>query len=603
MENQTKLSDNAIFLNKVFGRHVSGSIISIFGVMAQVMANSIIAGRFFGAQGLAVMSVVAPFYSLFSTVGALSGVGGAMVASHAVARDDDKAANHAFTTSIILSAVIYIFVAALCLIFLDRLIVLLGCAPPVFDSTKKYAIIYILGSYGTALMYIPYNFFKLVGKLQLLKVMYLAMAAMNIILDLIFIALLDDIDAIALGMVISTFVISVLGVKFLLPDFKIILPRKKSLKLLLRFRLSSNLKKLLRLGLPSALNNLLTFFRLIVMNRIVVAVAGSSGLAAFSVFTALENFSLIFLSGLAQATASFVGVFSKEMDTVSVRRIEIRAHLIGAIFILPMMAGLLIFPTEICNFFGIYDSYRLDLARTATEIFSFSLPFSVCCYLMFSYYQASGLTNLANLLIFSRSFLFLVGPAYLLTPIYGINSVWYSMTIASIAPLVLMLFAIPYYSKRGLSGVFLQNLSAEKSGKYISFAVKANVDSIIDSVEKIADFCKQNQLSKKEIMLVRLSMEEMMISISEHSELKAEDVMDVRILLIQRSDDLMIVLRIRNGGKLFNPIQYYENMKDKEDLDALGIEMIVNAADAIHYKKTFGVNNLTVIIERKGDVN
>lgn len=599
MENQTKLSDNAALLNKVFGKHVSGSIISMFGVMAQVMANSIIAGRFFGAQGLAVMSVVAPFYSLFATIGALSGVGGAMVASHAVARDDDNAANRAFTASIFLSAGIYIFVAALCLFFLDRLIVLLGCAIPVFDLTKKYAIIYILGGYGTALMYIPYNFFKLVGKLQLLKIMYLAMAAMNIILDLIFIELLGDIDAIALGTVISTLVMSTLGVKFLLPDFKITLPQKKSLKLLLGFRLPGELKKLLRLGLPSALNNLLTFFRLILLNNIIVAAAGSGGLAAFSVFSSLEKFSLVFLSGLAQATASFVGVFSKEMDTVSVRRIEIRAHLIGAIFIVPMIAGLLIFPTEICNFFGIYDNYRLGLARAATEIFALSLPFSICCYLMFSYYQASGLTNLANILIFSRSFLFLVGPAYILTPIYGINFVWYSMTIASIAPLVLMLFAIPYYSRRGLSGVFLQDLSAEKTGKYISFAVKANVDSIIDSVEKIADFCKQNQLTKKEIMLVRLSMEEMMISISEHSELKPDDVMDVRILLVQKMDNLMIVLRIRNGGKLFNPIQYYENMQDKEDMDALGIEMIVNAADAIHYKKTFGINNLTVIIDRQ----
>ena len=66
---ESTLSDNDIFLKKLFNKHVTSSIISMFGVMASVMANSIIAGRFFGADGLAVMSVAAPFYFIFATIG------------------------------------------------------------------------------------------------------------------------------------------------------------------------------------------------------------------------------------------------------------------------------------------------------------------------------------------------------------------------------------------------------------------------------------------------------------------------------------------------------------------------------------------------------
>ena len=104
-------------------------------------------------------------------------------------------------------------------------------------------------------------------------------------------------------------------------------------------------------------------------------------------------------------------------------------------------------------------------------------------------------------------------------------------------------------------------------------------------------------------MLVRLSMEEMMMSITEHCfENNPAENMDVRILIVTQADDVMIVLRIRNGGKLFNPINYYEKLSEEDPLamgDALGISMIINAADAIHYKSTFGINNLTVIIDRK----
>ena len=111
-------------------------------------------------------------------------------------------------------------------------------------------------------------------------------------------------------------------------------------------------------------------------------------------------------------------------------------------------------------------------------------------------------------------------------------------------------------------------------------------NNLVRSDFKIADFCKQNDLTKKEIMLVRLSMEELMMSIKDHCfEENVDETMDVRILIIKKLDDFMIVLRIRNGGKLFNPIDYYERLQEDDPLamgDALGIAMIIKAADAIH---------------------
>lgn len=592
--NETTLSDNDIFLKKLFNKHVTSSIISMFGVMASVMANSIIAGRFFGAEGLAVMSVTAPFYFIFATIGSLTGVGGSTLTSYALGRDNIKGANETFTLSAILSAAISISVGVICLIFLKPILYMLGCSDAIFETSYIYAAIFVVGGFGITMFYLPYNFFKLTGRLKWQTNLFLGMAAANVILDIVCVEVFGmGIEGIAFGTVISSIGASVLGLKLLV---------KNDFTLVRKFDKKSALK-LMKLGTPSALNNLLVFLRLAIMNRVIVAAAGSVGLAAFSVFSALENFSLVILAGLAQATSAFVGVFTKELDTVSIRRIEIRAHIIGMVLIGIFMAVVLMFPAEICIFFGINDGEQLEVASNAAFIFAFSLPPSVCCYLMFFYYQAAGFTNLANILIFCRSFLFLVAPAYFLTPIYGLSATWASLTIASVSPLLMMLIAMPYYFKKGYSGVFLQDLHAEKDGTYISFAVKTNTDEIIDSVDKIAAFCKQNELTKKEIMLVRLSMEEMMMSIKDHCFAEnADETMDVRILIIKKFEDVMIVLRIRNGGKLFNPIDYYQKLAEEDPLamgDALGISMIVKAADAIHYKTTFGINNLTVIIDRK----
>ena len=589
------MNDNDILLKKLFNKHVVSSIISMFGAMASVMANSIIAGKFFGAEGLAVMSIVAPFYSLFSTCGALSAVGGSTLTSHALGRDDNKKADEIFTLSLFSCVGIYIIVAAICFIFLEQLLYLLGCSQNIFMAAYDYAEIYIILGFGTTIIYMPANFFKLIGKLKHLTEMFIGMAIFNIILDIVFVKVFDmNIAGIALGTVISSICATAFGMKHLITgenSFKIV-----------RITDYNSIKKIFKLGTPSALNNLLNFFRLIIMNRIIAAIAGDIGLAAFSVFSALEKFSLVVLTGLSQATSAFVGVFTKEADTVSVRRIEKRAHIIGLILIAVMTFAIMIFPENICNLFGIYDGKKLFIASQAAYIFAFSLPPSVFCFLMFSYYQSVGFTNLANILIFSRNFLFMVLPAYLLTPIFGLNAVWYSMTIASISPLIIMLIAMPIYFKKGYSGIFLQDLKAERNGNYISFAVQTNLESIIDSVEKIADFCKKNNLNRKDIMLVKLSMEEMMISIAEHCfDNKPDENMDVRILIVTNSDDIMIILRIRTGGKLFNPIDYYERLSETDPLalgDALGISMIIKAADAIHYKTTFGINNLTVIIDR-----
>ena len=593
---ENKLSDNDIFLKKVFNKHVSSSIVSMFGAMAAVMANSIIAGKFFGAEGLAVMSIGAPIYSLFSTLGALAGVGGATLTAHALGSDDTKKANEIFTLSFFLCAGIYFFVALICFMFINDLIYFLGASEQIFSAAYEYTEIYILLGFGTTIIYMPANFFKLVGKLKFLQTMFLGMAAANIILDVVFVKVFDmGISGIAWGTVISSIVSSVFGMIFLVTgknSFKFVRPQN------LNF-----VKNLLKLGTPSALNNLLNFFRLLIMNRIIVAEAGRIGLAAFSVFTSLEKFSLVILLGIAQATAPFVGVFSKENDSVSIQRIEKRAYILGFAFIIPMMILMMIFPTEICYFFGIYEAHTLKVAENATFIFAISLPPSVFCYLMFSYYQSAGFTNLANILVFCRTFLFLVVPAYLLAKFYGIHAVWYSLTIASLSPLLVMLITFPYYSKKNYSGILLQKNFDENSVRYISFVVKTNLNSIIDSVEKIADFCKKSELTKKEIMLVKLSMEELMISITEHCfEKNPDENMDVRIWTMKNDNDLMIILRIRNGGKLFNPIDYYERLSETDPFalgDALGISMIIKAADSVHYKSTFGINNLTVIIDRE----
>lgn len=578
----------------LIARHVGASILAMLGAMAGSLANSALAGIFFGAAGLAVMSVVMPFYFLFSVIGSLVGVGGATAAAHSLGRDDAAGADGAFSLSVWLCLGLSFLLGAGGSLCLQDMLYVFGATPEIHGAAYDYGMVYIWGGVGTALFYLPFNFLRLAGRLRLIIGLFMGLAVLNIVLDLFFIQVMAwGIASIAWGTVMASVLISLLGIYSLLRgESAFHFVRQVNLHLVWH---------LMQLGSPAAANNLLTFFRLIILNRLLLVTAGEAGLAAFSVVTALENFSLIVLSGLAQGTSSFISVLTREMDTVSVRRIEHEAHIIGFVLVGMMTAAIWLFPTEIASLFGLSGA-ELTAASEAAYIFAFSLLPSVCCYLMFFYYQAAGFTALANVLVISRSFLFILLPAWLLSSVYGLPGIWWSFTIASLSPLLIMLLVKPFYTRRGYAGFLLQDLTAEQTGKYLSFAVKATTEAIVDKMDEVEEFCEKNSLTGKEIMLVRMSMEEMMLSIKDHSCRDCEAVIDGRVLLMKKWDKLTMVLRIRNIGKLFNPLEYYGRLQKTDPLalqDALGIAMVLKAADVIHYKTTFGINNLMVLIYRK----
>ena len=70
--------------------------------------------------------------------------------------------------------------------------------------------------------------------------------------------------------------------------------------------------------------------------------------------------------------------------------------------------------------------------------------------------------------------------------------------------------------------------------------------------------------------------------------------MDVRVFIIQG----VTGLRIRNAGRQFNPLEYYEAHRD--DMDTLGIQLVLKLAEDVRYQRTFGVNTLTVLFDREG---
>ena len=61
-------------------------------------------------------------------------------------------------------------------------------------------------------------------------------------------------------------------------------------------------------------------------------------------------------------------------------------------------------------------------------------------------------------------------------------------------------------------------------------------------------------------------------------------------------------MRIRCDGKIFNPVAWYEKRSStmtQEELlmdDLLGMKMVIAKAKSVHFRNTFGVNNIIVVV-------
>ena len=368
--------------------------------------------------------------------------------------------------------------------------------------------------------------------------------------------------------------------------------------------------RFLAAGSPAALNNLCSVLRTVALNVTLATQAGELGLSAFSVVSMAANLSLVLVNGLAQTTAPFVGVFTGERDCGSLRQIEGQALRAGLALSLPAAGLLAALAGPFCALFGAGSN---PLAPPAAAWFGLSVPFAMLSTILMNYYLSAGRTWLANLLTLCRSYLLMVPCAALLSRRMGAAGVWLSFTLAEVLSWAVLAAALALFrrARPELSGLLLLDRRYEESGQAIAFSVHSRVEEILEASRRISAFCEENALDPKRSMLISLSLEEMLVSIKEHSFPEKEDQdISIRIFLLPGrapEDRETIVLRIRCSGIPFNPIDYYERRRQAAagsgglDLldgldDSLGIAMIAAAASSVDYKTTFGVNNLTVVL-------
>ena len=289
------------------------------------------------------------------------------------------------------------------------------------------------------------------------------------------------------------------------------------------------------------------------------------------------------------------------LSITSIRTTMKMAFQSGIGIIVAVTMVLVIFPQQICRMFGIQEGEVLALSAAALVCYALSLALSMVNNIFIFLFFTTGRNLLANAITFSRAFGFVTVFAMLFSRAGFLMGVWSCFILAEAAAFLVMLMWVGVVCIRNnkFSGLYLLDRTYEDKGKYLTFSVPNKIEEAVDASIKINAFCKENQLDGKTAMMLSLSLEEMLIIIFDHCfEDKEIQYVDIRIFVIPGT----VVLRMRKGGKIFDPVLYYEKKKEQAGSgvltdDSLGIRLIVKKADQVSFNRTFGVNNLKIVIK------
>ena len=253
------------------------------------LVDTIFIGRYVGAQALAAVNIVSPVFSIFFGMGVMLSVGGTVRSAHHVGRGDLRAASAVFGRTMLLILLAGLVLALLSLLFRPLLLTLLGADDDVMRPAHQYLTTILLFSPVLPASYALSQFARVDQHPTLASLGLILSAAVNIFLDYLFIARFGW------------------GVQGALLLFLIhFLSRRALLRLTLK---GCGWREILRASLngsAESINEISVGSIILLINHLMMARFGSSGVAAFTVVSYGSWFGLTLAYGLSDTLSPLV---------------------------------------------------------------------------------------------------------------------------------------------------------------------------------------------------------------------------------------------------------------------------------------------------------
>jgi len=358
-----------------------------------------------GPDALSAVGFFFPFFFMIIALSTGLGVGGAAAVSRRIGARDKPGADNVAAHTIVMMFVASITVTIPFSLLIDTIFARMGAAQ-VTPLATSYARIMFLGTIIVFFAHVASALLRAEGDVR--RAMYAMMggAALNILLDPIFIYTLRlGVAGAAWASVISMFVSS--SVLF----YWVCIKQDTYIAIKLKgFRFSGNiLSDILRVGLPASIMQITMSFSVFILNLIAVKVGGTDGVAVFTTGWRVTMFASLPLLGMATAVTSVTGAAFGAREFLKLDTAYMYAIKIGIYIEIVVALATFILAPQITSLFTL----SAEAARIAHDLIIFVRT-------MWIYYPAAAFGILSSAMF------------------QGIGKGFYSLTITMVRTIVLV---------------------------------------------------------------------------------------------------------------------------------------------------------------------
>ncbi len=411
---------------------------SIYGVV-----DGFFVSNYVGKTPFAALNFIMPFLMILGAVGFMFGTGGGALIAKTMGEGKQEEASQIFSLFIYVTAILGVVLAVLGILFIGPIAAALGAEGELLRLCIVYGRVCLLALPALMLQYEFQSFFSTAEKPQMgLNITILA-GVTNIVLDALFIAVLN-------GGLVAAAAATVCGqlVGGIIPVFYFARKNPSPLRLTRTAFDKSALWKACTNGSSELMSNISMSVVSMLYNAQLMKYAGENGVAAYGV---LMYVNLIFLAAFIGYSVGAAPIISYHFGAG--HRSELSSLLKKSLriiffFSVSMLALSQILAKPLSHIFVGYDPSLLTLTLRGFQIFSFSFLFAGAAIFGSAFFTALNNGLVSALISFLRTLLFQVAAVLIFPLIWQIDGIWMSVAAAEfLAAAVTALFILAMRKK------------------------------------------------------------------------------------------------------------------------------------------------------------
>ncbi len=402
------------------------------------MVDSIFIGHGVGAMALSGLTVAKPFMDICAAFGTLVGVGASSLVAIKLGEKDYRSANDVLANVILLNVLLGALVMVVGLYWLDPILYAFGASDVTIAYAREYMEIILLGNILTHIYYGLNSMLRSIGHPKIAMYATILAVVTNIILDPIFIFVLDmGVRGAALATMISQLVSVIIELVIFLNPKEVIYFHRGI------WRLKRDITmRALGIGTAPFLMHMAACFVVIVLNNQLKRYGGDMAIATFGMTNRFMFFFAMIIMGLNQGMQPIVGYnYGAKLFDRMVRTLKLTAMCATCVMGMLWLFGL-VWPEGFIRLFT-HDEVLITQSIMPARVMLCTMIMVGFPMVVGNFYTSIGMSGKAIFLSLTRQVILLI-PCILylpllfqqlnITPIWG---VWWSLPICDAMAAVL----------------------------------------------------------------------------------------------------------------------------------------------------------------------